>query len=163
MARNLLGKRQGTKQVRDPRYLANGAYDEQLGSVRQVLSNLFRRMLHSLDRADSWDRLMQEYVEDPNNGIPSDRASQSSARWNLQKTILDDFMSWRSFCRSLSFLQLLRFQVILVSWHNDADGKEVMKQTKTPVIDLGRMSVENLESKDEDESNGTSEQPPARD
>lgn len=74
-------------------------------SARSVLSRMFRQMLMDLDVSlFSYDRLMQKYLDDPNNDIPKSGKDRSTARGNLSKQLYSDPMTFKTFLKGIKFL-----------------------------------------------------------
>lgn len=80
------------------------------------LARTFRAILADL-RIDPfyWRTLMKQFVEDPANGVAATSKDRSTAAGNLNKALLSNTMTWKSFIRALRLLSYavpyIRFEV----------------------------------------------------
>lgn len=86
-----------------------------------VLSRMFNKMVIDFGYSDfnSWDRLMNQYVNDARNCIPRNKKEQSSARGNLQKELLKPEMTWKVFLKGIRFLGISSFEFKINAKHSN--------------------------------------------
>lgn len=70
-----------------------------------------------------WQSLMEYYLNDTTNGVPTNGKDRSSARGNMNKALRSGTMSWKIFKIGLKFLKArsVRFQVI-IDWGPDKEA-----------------------------------------
>lgn len=91
-----------------------------------VLSRIFFNMGMELGLSSftSWDRLMDQYINDARNCIPRNKKDQSSARGNLQKELSKPEMTWKVFLKGIRFLGIISFEIKIIAKH--ANGKQTV-------------------------------------
>ena len=90
------------------------------GSIDTILSTLFERIMTDLDiNTYKWNQLMVRFINDPRKCIPTNTKEQSSARGNLQKELLKPRMSWKVFCKGISFLSIKKFKLTIEAYHEN--------------------------------------------
>ena len=76
---------------------------KEIGSATSVLSKLFRIILADLNiKPSDYNRLVNQWLDDPNHGILDDPKKRSTIRGNLNKEIVRPDMSMRTFLKALS-------------------------------------------------------------
>lgn len=85
---------------------------------RGILAALFRRILSQIGmNGMRWSALMNDYLRDPQNGIPDNSRDQTSSRGNLMKELAKDTMTWLVFLKALRFLQAIEVEFIVrIRW-----------------------------------------------
>lgn len=77
--------------------------NKELSSTTSILSKLFRIILADLNvRVSDYNRLVNQWLDDPIYGIPNDSKRRSTIRGNLNKEIVRSDMSMRTFLKALS-------------------------------------------------------------
>lgn len=66
-----------------------------------------------------WQRLINDYVNDPENGVPDNPHSKTSERGNLTKQLSKPEMSWKTFCKALRIFKFTRVEITLVAHHRN--------------------------------------------
>lgn len=80
--------------------------------ARGPLSRLYRIILADLKIGPMvWDRLMERYLDDPNNHIPKSGKQRSTERGNLSKQLTSDPMSIKGFLKGMKFLGATRLKI----------------------------------------------------
>lgn len=94
-----------------------------------VLARLFRQILYDLNiDTYKWSRHMQEYLDDPRNGIPRNSKDRSSARGNLNKELRRPKMTWKVFRKALMFLGPLEATFIVrLKWRTGRTTEHSVK------------------------------------
>lgn len=94
-----------------------GSDDRGVGSARNVLSRLWRRILWEQGiNSLLWNRMMTRYLNCPLHDIPATGNRRSSARGNLQKELSRDIMTWKVFQKAMRFLGPRRVTYIVKIW-----------------------------------------------
>lgn len=76
---------------------------KEVGSAASVLSKLFRIIAADLNlRYADYNRMVNQWLDDPLYGIPNDPKRRSTVRGNLNKEIVRPEMSFRTFLKALS-------------------------------------------------------------
>jgi len=57
--------------------------------------------------------MINDYINDPRNGIPANKSDQSTQRNNITGQLEKPEMSWRIFCRGLRVLDLIGFEIVI--------------------------------------------------
>lgn len=113
------------------------------GSVGGILAKLWRTIMRDvgLEAGDRYEALMQRYIQkallDPN------RVEKATARASLSKELYKVSMTWKTFIKGLSFLNVVKFSIHIRLHHSNG------KVTDHEVI----AALEDLEvyGKDEDD------------
>lgn len=94
-------------------------------TVRGVLSRVYKFFMVSFgkDRTPVWNRLMDSYVNNPNNNVPSDRAKQTSAKGNMKREYLGPNLTFGKFCEAMHFAEFSKLEIIFIA--TDKDGKRM--------------------------------------
>lgn len=119
--------------------------DKGVSEAHGILAQLFRNMMLDINLTEmGWSNLMERYLNDPVNRIPRNGKDISSARGNLNKELTRDSMTWKVFCKGLSFLgiKVVKFQV-LAEW--DAMAPTVHSVT----VNVTQLSDEDSENEEE--------------
>lgn len=92
--------------------------EDKCGATRaaDVLTRIFRLILHDYKITPGrWQALVNQYLNDPRNGVPSTGADRSSHRGNLNKELLKPTMTIKVFQKAMRFLRpsSIRFEVHL--------------------------------------------------
>lgn len=115
------------------------------GSVGGLLAALWRKILHDigLKELDRYNSLMERYVQkallDPN------RVEKATARASLSKELLKVSMTWKTFVKGLSFLNVIKFELKIKLFH--ANGKMTEHALNVALEDIEVFGSE----KDEDD------------
>lgn len=125
--------------------------DEKLrtGNVSETLRVIFQEALQRLGidnrKNFRWTALMDDYVQDPRNGVPSDRRSMSSARGNLLKALMTkSSMSWRVFCQGMRFLKIQKFSITIKGITHEGETIEITRH-----VDMQTFEPERSEEEEE--------------
>jgi hypothetical protein len=94
--------------------------DKEVGNARGILARLFRKILADLSVTYyHWDMLMEKYLDNPRNRVPSNTKERSSARGNLNKELRRESMTWKVFDKALRFLGPVRAEFsVKLTWQN---------------------------------------------
>jgi hypothetical protein len=136
------------------------APDKGISSAQSVLSLLFRTLLfHRAVGTSKWDRLVENYLDDPRTGVYNNPGKRSTERGNLNRTLLADTMTWRTFHDK--GLRLLNPTLTRITVENVyADGERGVATVEvTPQANLSREELEKIYEQDEVELLGTDERP----
>lgn len=120
-------------------YGANGA-----------LSKLWRQILFDLNINNiRFESLMDDFLNHWQHGHPGDRKKQASLKGNINKEFEKEKMTWRVFCKAMSFLKLRGFRLVIEAEHQDrskskhevpiilqVDDEDGMEQVKPVMRDL---------------------------
>lgn len=88
------------------------------GGVDSVLSALFRKIIYQTGIGTArFNQLMEQFLSDKRNLIPQNIKERSSARGNLRKELLKSTMTWKVFCKGLSFLNITKFEISIRLHH----------------------------------------------
>jgi len=92
-------------------------------SVGGVLAIMFRQIRDVItsrsgsgsDRGSVYvfRQMINDYINDPRNGIPANKSDQSTQRNNITGQLEKPEMSWRIFCRGLRVLDLIGFEIVI--------------------------------------------------
>lgn len=101
----------------------SGATDKpEFGGSDAILAGMFRNIIHDTGISlMKWNELMNTYIKDPRNSIPTNNKEQSSERGNLQKELFKSKMTWKVFCKGMRLLNFTKFKISLDVYH--LDGK----------------------------------------
>lgn len=96
-----------------------------------VLSFLIRQIIDRkrIFNLQSWQVLMDRYLNDPSNNIPNNKIDQSTARGNLTKELCKRRMTWKSFLKGLKFFGFIKFELTL-KLYDEIGNTEIFKVTK---------------------------------
>lgn len=98
------------------------------GGSDSILAAMFQGIRNDLGiNTIKWNDLMENYVRDPKNCIPNNIRDRASARGNLAKELLKNKMSWKVFCKSLRFFNILKFDLIIRAHHPNGKITEHIK------------------------------------
>ena len=104
-------------------------------STESILAALYRNILKKLGIENmAFDKLMECFLRDPRNGIPANIKERSSARGNLRKELLRDYMTWKVFCKGLRFINVPRFSITICLHHRN--GNKTYHETTVVIDDL---------------------------
>nr|DAT15825.1 MAG TPA: hypothetical protein [Caudoviricetes sp.] len=82
--------------------------------AQNELSRMFRTMLNDLEiGSKKFTNLTNKYLDNPHNGVKSDRTSRNNNRGNLMKELSNPNMSWNVFMKSIRFLGAYKFAFIM--------------------------------------------------
>ena len=104
------------------------------GSVGGLLAALWRRIMHDIGLTDlaRYNALMERYVQkallDPN------RVEKATARASLSKELLKVSMTWKTFIKGLSFLNVIKFELKIKLHH--ANGKTTEHNLNVALEDI---------------------------
>lgn len=85
-----------------------------------VLAKLFRKIVDDLGiRAFIWAQLMDNYLNNPANGIAQNSKDRSTARGNLNKELYRERMSWKVFLKAIRFFGVLRADFTVKLYHSE--------------------------------------------
>lgn len=98
-------------------------------TIKGVLTRVYKFFLVSFgkDRTPVWNKLMDNYINDPNNRIPLTRNKQTSAKGNMKREYLGSQLSWPKFCEAMRFAKFSHLEIIFIA--EDENG-ERMKMTE---------------------------------
>jgi hypothetical protein len=93
------------------------------------LSKLFRQILLVKNVGGmQWQSLMEKYLNDPTNNVPTNGRDRSSMRGNMNKALMHTKMTWKVFRTGLKFLGALRFTITLnITWSKYESTEHVLK------------------------------------
>lgn len=103
------------------------------GGVDSILAALFQTVLIELGVNNTrFNSIMEDYMRLNKAAFPENLKDRASARSSLRKELLKATMTWKVFCKGLSFLNVRKFDIHVRLHH--ANGK-VTNHTKTVVFD----------------------------
>lgn len=86
--------------------------DKAVFEANGALSKLFRKILLDLNVTQNrCGILLEQYLNDPKNGIPRNGKERSTARGNITKGLADDDMTWKVFLTNLRVLKPLKVEI----------------------------------------------------
>lgn len=99
------------------------------------LARVFREILfHASIDWDEWNELMQDYLDDPQNGIPNNPRSRTTERGNQNKACASINMTWKSLMKNFYFIkgQKLRITFELTRENGDVitNQSEIILRSK---------------------------------
>jgi hypothetical protein len=117
-----------------------------MGQARDVLSGLFRQILHDTNvNPMKWHRLMEGFMNNPRHMLAARGRSRSSLRGNMRKALLNTTMSWKMFERGIYFLGPVRARFMtILTW---PDGRETVHER---TINLEEVGIEAANFGDDD-------------
>ena len=84
------------------------------------LSKLFITICSDLNIGTMrWQRLINDYVNDPENGVADNPHRKTSERGNLTKQLSKPYQSWKTFCKALRIFKFTRVEITLVAHHRN--------------------------------------------
>ncbi len=107
-----------------------------MGQARDVLSGLFRQILHDANiNPVRWHRLMEKFMNNPRHMLAARGRSRSSLRGNMRKALLNTTMSWKMFERGIYFLGPIRARfVVHLTWEG---GTETIHERTINLEEVG--------------------------
>lgn len=92
--------------------------DKGCSEAQGILSRLFRLMLLDFNvNVFKWNRLMNNYLNDPRNRVPRTPKARSSTRGNLSKELRKPKMTWSNFEKGIKFLNPLKAEfTVKLTW-----------------------------------------------
>ncbi len=95
-------------------------------TIKGVLTRVYKFFMVSYgkDRMPVWNKLMDNYVNDPNNNISSFRSKRTSVRGNMKREYLGPQLSWPKFCEAMSFSKFKSLEIIFIA--EDENGERMM-------------------------------------
>lgn len=82
-----------------------------------ILSQLFRSLVNvMMIRAFGWSQLMQQYLDNPANGVANVPKDRATARGNLNKELTRPQMSWKVFMKAIRFFGAIRADFTVKLW-----------------------------------------------
>lgn len=85
-----------------------------------ILAALYKNIFMVLGvTPERFNVLMDQFLRDPRNGIPTNLKERSSARGNIRKELLRPYMTWKVFCKGLKFLNIPSFSVSITLNHRN--------------------------------------------
>lgn len=101
-------------------------YDRGEGQAENLITQVFRRLLRLLAiDGNVWPVLMDRYLNDKTNNIPSDPKIRSSERGNLNKALTVTRMTWGSFMKGMKFISYLCRHIEIVFIVKPLRGPEI--------------------------------------
>lgn len=85
------------------------------GTLARMVRGMFGSYGVNVSRGES---LMNEYINDPRNGIPQDRKAQLIVRGGLSKGLASDEMSWKTLIKALHFIKAKKFKITIEIWRD---------------------------------------------
>ena len=94
-------------------------------TIKGVLTRVYKFFMVSFgkDRTPVWNKLMESYINDPNNGIPHSRNKQTSAKGNMKREYLGSQLSWPKFCEAMRFAKFKKLEIIFIA--EDENGQRM--------------------------------------
>lgn len=114
-------------------------------AAENPLARLWRQILRDLGMEPyRWQQLMDRFLKNPRNGIPSTSRDQSSARGNLNKELFKTRLTFPTMMRGLALLdpRKIRFEVHM-TWNNGkttVHGVDVL--TRRSVLEHGQAHID---------------------
>lgn len=86
-------------------------------TIKGVLTRVYKFFMVSFgkDRTPVWNKLMDSFINDPNNGIPHSRNKQTSAKGNMKREYLGSQLSWPKFCEAMRFAKFTKLEIIFIA------------------------------------------------
>lgn len=94
-------------------------------TVKAVLSRVFKFFLvcFGKDNSVTWDKLMDAYINNPENNIPSFQQKRTSIRGNMKREYLGPQLSWPKFCEAMKFADYKKLTIIFIA--EDENGRAI--------------------------------------
>lgn len=74
-----------------------------------VLAQLFRQLWAEMNTgAFGWSQLMQQYLNNPANGVKNNAKDRATARGNLNKELFREKLSWNVFMKAMRFFDAIK-------------------------------------------------------
>lgn len=139
----------------DKERILNSADKEISTSKLNVPAQMFRRLLIKL-KVDglNYDRLIRSYLERTSDR--KDPVSLASDRGNLNKALLADKISWKTFMRGVEMLAIVKIKVTVHAqlpnnkWVSVETDEFPLRQPNAPIFQQAPLDLENTEASDED-------------
>lgn len=95
-----------------------GCKTKRMEEANGILSKIFRQILSDLGIIPmKWNKLMNDYLNDPKNRVPKDSRGKSSTRGNLNKELHKPDMTWSNFEKAIKFLNPIKAEfTIKLTW-----------------------------------------------
>lgn len=106
------------------------------------LARVFREILfHASIDWDEWNQLMQDFLDDPINGIPNNPRARTTERGNQNKACSSKEMTWKSLLKNFYFI---KGQKLKVTFELTRENGDVI--TNTSEITLRRKKTDRKSS-----------------
>lgn len=94
-------------------------------TIKGVLTRVYKFFMVSFgkDRTPVWNKLMESFINDPNNGIPHSRNKQTSAKGNMKREYLGSQLSWPKFAEAMKFAKFSKLEIIFIA--TDENGQRM--------------------------------------
>lgn len=94
-------------------------------TIKGVLTRVYKFFMVSFgkDRTPVWNKLMDSFINDPNNGIPHSKSKQTSAKGNMKREYLGSQLSWPKFCEAMRFAKFAKLEIIFIA--TDENGQRM--------------------------------------
>jgi hypothetical protein len=94
-------------------------------TIKGVLTRVYKFFMVSFgkDRTPVWNKLMDNFINDPNNGIPHSRNKQTSAKGNMKREYLGSQLSWPKFAEAMKFAKFSKLEIIFIA--TDENGQRM--------------------------------------
>lgn len=94
-------------------------------TIKGVLTRVYKFFMVSFgkDRTPVWNKLMDSFINDPNNGIPLSKSKQTSAKGNMKREYLGSQLSWPKFCEAMRFAKFAKLEIIFIA--TDENGQRM--------------------------------------
>lgn len=91
-------------------------------TVKGILTRVYKFFMVSFGkhRTPVWNKLMDQYVNDPSNNISSYRSKRTSIRGNMKREYLGPQLSWPKFCEAMRFARFKKLEIVFIA--EDEDG-----------------------------------------
>ena len=94
-------------------------------TVKGILTRVYKFFMVSFgkDRTPVWNKLMDQYVNDPANNISSYRSKRTSIRGNMKREYLGPQLSWPKFCEAMRFARFKKLEIVFIA--EDENGNSM--------------------------------------
>lgn len=139
----------------DKQRILNSADKEISRSKLNVPAQMFRRLLIKLNiDGVNYDRLIRTYLERTSDR--KDPVSLASDRGNLNKALLADKMSWKTFIRGVEMLGVIKIKVSVNAylphgkWVSIETDEFPLRKANVPIHEQDPIDIDATEAEDED-------------
>ncbi len=86
-------------------------------TVKGVLTRVYKFFMVSFgkDKTAVWNRLMDNYVNNPDNNVPELRGKRTSIRGNMKREYLGSQLSWPKFVEALRFSGFKKLEIVFIA------------------------------------------------
>lgn len=123
-------------------------------TVKGVLTRVYKFFMVSFgkDRTPVWNKLMENFINDPVNNIPNSRNKQTSAKGNMKREYLGSQLSWPKFCEAMRFAKFKKLEIIFIVEDENGQRMKMCEELDFQTMDDADFDPDLLESRVRDVS-----------